>query len=474
MYFVRRIHHEPARPVRPGGPAVRRPTLRGRLTVVTAAAVAIAVIGVSVAAWLLLRDQLRSEVQSDLYEQATTLAKHTDPTRLQSPPSWVKSDVSTLFGVVYPNGSSRQPVFQTAKLPVSAQDVSVSVGDSGPILRDVHVDKVHYLMLTMHSARGDAVQLADDLTDVDTTTTNFGVLLGVADAIGIVIAAALGYGLTVAGLRPVYRVAAAAAHVAETQDLATAVPITPREISEVASVAGSVNQMLTALGLAREAQRQLVEDANHELATPLTSLRTNVDLLLRAERNPDRRLEPEDRDRLLTDIEAQMRELDHLIEEIVELAKDPNSAEEPAELDLAEVTRAAVVRARARTPEVTFRLTDSPAHVTGQRLALERAVLNLLDNAAKWSPRGEPVLIEVRRWHGLAEVVVSDRGPGVPVADLERVFERFHRTAEARSMPGSGLGLAIVRQVALAHAGRAWLAPRPGGGTEAHIEIPHD
>lgn len=451
-----------------------RPTLRGRLTVVTAAAVAVAVLGVSLAAWLLLRAELRDQVQSDLYQQASVLAKHTDPTKLQSPPSWVKPDVSILFGVVSSSGYSRRPVFQTAQLPVTTADVSVAVGDTGDLVRDVYVDRVHYLMLTVHSVRGDAVQLATDLTDVDTTMTYFGVLLGVADVIGIVIAAGLGYGLTVAGLRPVYRVAAAAAHVAQTQDLATAVPISRREIAEVASVAGSMNQMLTALGLAREAQRQLVEDANHELATPLTSLRTNVDLLLRAERNPDRRLEPEDRQRLLTDIEAQMRELDHLIEEIVELAKDPSSAEEPTDLDLAEVTKAAVVRARARTPEIAFAFTDEPVPVTGQRLALERAVLNLLDNAAKWSPKDEPVLVEVRRWHGLAEVVVSDRGPGVPVADLERVFERFHRTAESRSMPGSGLGLAIVRQVAIGHGGRAWLAPRPGGGTEAHIEMPSE
>ncbi|HEX3786738.1 MAG TPA: HAMP domain-containing sensor histidine kinase [Pseudonocardiaceae bacterium] len=451
---------------------MRRPTLRRRLTILTALAVAVGVVGVTVTAWLLLRVQLRDEVQADLFQQAGNLAEHVDPTKLQSPPSWVKPDLSTLFGVVYPNGGSRRPVFQSPKLPVTGVDVAVALGDSGPVLRDVYVDRVHYLMLTTHSVRGDAVQLADDLTDVDTTLTDFGVLLGVTDAIGIVVAAALGYGFTVAGLRPVYRVAAAAAHVAETQDLATAVPISPQEIAEVASVADSMNQMLTALGLARDAQRQLIEDANHELATPLTSLRTNVDLLLRAERNPDRTLEPEDRVRLLTDIEAQMRELDHLIEEIVELAKDPGSAEEPTEIDLAEVTRAAVHRARTRTPDAIFELTDESVMVLGQRLGLERAVLNLLDNAAKWSPAGEPVEVVVRRWQGLAEVVVSDRGPGVPIEDLERVFERFHRTTEARAMPGSGLGLAIVRQITLANGGRSWIARRAGGGTEAHIELP--
>ena len=221
----------------------------------------------------------------------------------------------------------------------------------------------------------------------------------------------------------------------------------------MASVAASMNRMLTALGMAREAQRQLVEDASHELATPLTSLRTNIDLLLRAERSPDRKLEGDDKLKLLSDVEAQMGELDHLIEEVVELARDPGSTDEATELDLASVVRTAVGRARTRSPEVSFTLTDQPIMVFGKRSGLERAVLNLLDNAAKWSPPDYPVRVDVRYEGGLADIVVADRGPGVPAAEQERVFERFYRTAEARSMPGSGLGLAIVRQVVTAHGG---------------------
>jgi two-component system sensor histidine kinase MprB len=136
------------------------------------------------------------------------------------------------------------------------------------------------------------------------------------------------------------------------------------------------------------------------------------------------------------------------------------------------VVRDAVGRARTRTPEVPFALTAAPVAVVGKRMSLERAVLNLLDNAAKWSPPGETVGVDVRRRNGVARVTVADRGPGVPEADLERVFERFHRTAEARALPGSGLGLAIVRQVVTSHGGRAWLARRDGGGTEACIELP--
>ena len=451
---------------------MRRPTLRRRLTTLSAAAVAIAVVGVSVAAWLLLRLELRDEVAGDLGQQVENLALYHDPTKLASPPAWVRPDVSTLFGVVEPNGSSRRPKFQSEPLPVTASDTAVAIGDTEQTYRDVYVDKVHYMMVTQHSVRGDAVQLAADMTDQDNTLTHFAVLLIGADAVAIVVAAALGYGLTVAGLQPVHRVAAAAAHVAHTQDLRAAVPIARREPAEVASVAASVNHMLMALGTSREAQRQLVDDASHELATPLTSLRTNVDLLLRAERDPDRHLSDVDRQRLLTDIEAQMGELDQLIEEVVDVARDPGYGEEITELDLADVVRSAVIRARTRTPDVMFTLTEQPAPMYGKRASLERAVLNLLDNAAKWNPPNEPVFVDVQRVDHRATVTVADSGPGVPEADLERVFERFHRTADARAMPGSGLGLSIVRQVVQSHGGRAWLARRPSGGTAAYIEVP--
>jgi two-component system sensor histidine kinase MprB len=450
----------------------RRPTLRRRLTILTAAAVAIAVIGVSVAAWLLLRLEMRNEVASDLGQQADDLAQHYDPTKLASPPAWVRPDVSTLFGVVEPNGHGRRPKFQSVSLPVDATDVSVALGDSLPVYRDVYVHRVHYMLITEHSVRGDAVQLAADMTDQDDTLTHFAVLLAGADAVAIVVAAALGYGLTVAGLKPVHRVAGAAAHVAATQDLNAAVPIAGHEPAEVASVAASVNQMLGALGMSREAQRQLVDDASHELATPLTSLRTNVNLLLRAERNPQRQLSDTDRQRLLTDIEAQMGELDQLIEEVVDVARDPGYGEELTELDLADVVRNAVLRARIRTPEVTFALTEQSIPMIGKRGSLERAVLNLLDNAAKWNPPGEPVYVDVQRLAGLASITVTDSGPGLADPDLERVFERFHRTDEARAMPGSGLGLAIVRQVVQSHGGRAWLSRRTEGGTVAHIAVP--
>ena len=453
----------------------RRPSLRRRLGVVSAAAVAVAVIGVSVAAWLLLRDQL-SNVVNERLDRQVVFAVKIDSAGMRSNVQSGGPD-TPLYQTVFPDGSSLTPVGQ-ASIPVSAVDRQVARRALYDTTEDVKINGTSYRVLTrwirtkQTGPNGHAVQIAVDLSEMNGTLASFGLVLALTGGVGIAAAGVLSYWLTRAGLRPVDRVVAAAEHIASTQDLSAAVSVDQRDPHEVTRVAESMNSMLNALGASRDAQRQLVEDASHELATPLTSLRTNVDLLLRAENHPERRLESADKQRLLQDVQAQMHELDHLIEEVVELARDPRSGEQVEEIDLADVVRSAMTRARARTPQVDFTLTEAPAMVRGQANALERAVLNLLDNAAKWGPPGLPVEVLVRQWGASVEIKVADRGPGIAEDDLERVFERFHRTKEARQMPGSGLGLAIVRQVVQGHGGRAWMSRRKGGGTEAWIRLP--
>jgi two-component system sensor histidine kinase MprB len=162
------------------------------LTVLTAAAVALAVVLVSGTAWFLLRTQLRDNIVDDLQQQAEPLVNRIDPATLQSPPAWLRPDISTLFGVVSTNGHSKRPKFQAQALPVAPVDVQVALGSQDAEVRDIYLDKVHYLMLTEHSSRGDAVQFATDLTTVDDTLNKFAVLLGGAGLLAIVIAAALG------------------------------------------------------------------------------------------------------------------------------------------------------------------------------------------------------------------------------------------------------------------------------------------
>jgi two-component system, OmpR family, sensor histidine kinase MprB len=220
--------------------------------------------------------------------------------------------------------------------------------------------------------------------------------------------------------------------------------------------------MLAALEASAKAQRQLVADASHELRTPLTSLRTNIEVLA-----GKRRLREQDREPLLSDVVEQLDEMTTLIAELIELAHGDGQPREPEEVRLDVLTADAVERTRRNRPGVTFRTELTESVVDGVPATLERAIGNLLDNAAKWSPPGGEVEVGVRD----GEVTVRDHGPGIDEDDLPYVFDRFYRSTAARGMPGSGLGLAIVRQVAEAHGG-AVTAERPeDGGTLMRLRL---
>ena len=233
---------------------------------------------------------------------------------------------------------------------------------------------------------------------------------------------------------------------------------------EVGRLSASFSRMLARLAVAREAQERLVQDAAHELRTPLTSLRANAEVLRRVTE-----LSPDSRDRLFDDIEGETRELGHLVDELVELAlsRGRDEAEEPVELSA--VARRAAQRVYRRTGRLVLCDADDCV-VRGRRQGLERAVGNLLENAAKFAPVAdgdEPIELRLRR----GTITVRDRGPGIRADDAERVFDRFYRAGTARGLPGSGLGLAIVRDVAEAHGGTVFARARPGGGASVGFTV---
>jgi two-component system sensor histidine kinase MprB len=234
------------------------------------------------------------------------------------------------------------------------------------------------------------------------------------------------------------------------------------------------NQMLTALDSSRSRQKQLVADAGHELRTPLTSLRTNLDLLVQNDATPPAsQLAATERAALLLDVQAQIEELSVLVGDLVELSRDDgpptNTVGATVEtVDLAEVVERAAERVRRRAPRLTFDVAGGPWEVLGQPAALERAVTNLLDNAAKWSPEGGTVTVRLTG----GTLTVADQGPGIPAEDLPHVFERFYRSLEARALPGSGLGLAIVDQTVRRHGGAVGAGRGPSGGTVITMTLP--
>jgi two-component system, OmpR family, sensor histidine kinase MprB len=241
-----------------------------------------------------------------------------------------------------------------------------------------------------------------------------------------------------------------------------------RGSDEVARLAGSLNAMLTALDDSRRRQRRLVADAGHELRTPLTSLRTNIELLVHADLHPERSLSAADRRALLVDLQAQLRELSGLVADLVDAARDEVLEDPVEDVQLADLVAGGMERARLRAPTVRFDVDLQPTVVRGRRQLLERAVTNVLDNAAKWSPQGGTVEV----WLRGGELAVRDHGPGIAGEDLPLVFDRFYRAPAARHLPGSGLGLAIVREAVQAHGGTVEVTSAPGGGTTVRLQLP--
>jgi two-component system sensor histidine kinase MprB len=171
------------------------------------------------------------------------------------------------------------------------------------------------------------------------------------------------------------------------------------------------------------------------------------------------RLPADDLARTVDDVDSELRELTGLVNELIELATDERDEEPVEDVVLARIgERAAVRLARRASRQVTLDLDDSV--VTGRERAIERAVTNLLDNAAKFDTTRLPIELTIAN----ATISVRDHGPGIAPADQPLVFERFYRSDEARSRPGSGLGLSIVRAVATAHGGGVFVRNHPDGG----------
>lgn len=277
---------------------------------------------------------------------------------------------------------------------------------------------------------------------------------------GLVLSGALGWFAAWTGLRPVGKFKDAARRVATTRDLTTRIDVSGDD--ELGSLARSFNTMLDALERSARAQKRLVADASHELRSPLTAIRTNVEIL------SDDRLPQEERAEVSKAVVAGLEELTRLVADVVELARDEEPAALIEDISFDDLVRREIDRARCHWPSVTYAVTLEPTTVRGVADRLSRAVANLLDNAAKYSPTGSTVSVTLT--DGVLDV--RDHGPGIAADDLPHVFDRFYRAPGARALPGSGLGLAIVRQVVDSHGGAVEALAAPGGGTLVRLGLP--
>ncbi|HZE65395.1 MAG TPA: ATP-binding protein [Sporichthyaceae bacterium] len=444
-------------------------TLKVRVGALVALVVGITVAVTSLAAFFTIRAQLYNSFDRSLIgrAQALELTPATDFTDLVHFPSGIFAAADTRLAIVYPDGT---PFYSSPEdsPPIGDQELKVANGTYRSSIRTTdykgHTYRVYAIPKTQEEGSRTAFVLAQTTGEIDRTLQELGTALLVIGLAGVALATYAGVVVARQGLRPVTQLTQAAEHVARTGELR---PIKVRGDDELARLGASFNSMLLAVERSRDRQRRLVADAGHELRTPLTSLRTNLDLLAQAQNQAG--LSAVDKAELLGDVRAQVEELTGLVSDLVELARDDVERSEGRPVDMAEVVALAVERARRRAPEVTFDVRTRPWTVFGDSRALERAVLNLLDNAGKWSPAGGTVT--VRLSDGV--VSVADEGPGIAEADLPFVFERFYRSEESRTMPGSGLGLAIVRQAAERHGGTVTADRAAQGGALMRMRLPH-
>jgi len=469
----------------------RRLSLRSRLTLISAIAVAVTVIAVSTSCWWLIRIQLYQQLDDQLVSDSQVALDAATPADAQrallagggsggdshdeigSPPVVV---VRFLNSAGIPTATSDGADALGPVDPTAKRIVASGTGSGVEDVKGVeHVEGGRFYRVRTVASPGGAVQVARRVGGVKDTLAHLGALLIAIGLAGSAGAGLIGWTVARAGLRPVDLLTGAVEQVARTHDLSAKIPVDGHD--EIARLAEAFNAMLSALEESKAAQRQLVQDAGHELWTPLTSLRNNIELLIHTDEQSGtgRVLSAQDRARLLADLGAQAAELTTLTTELVELAGENADPEAFELIDLADLVGGAVDRARVRWPAVCFETLAEPAVLAAQPASLERALLNLLDNAAKWSPPGGKVRVRlgvhVVDMARIAEVTVADEGPGIPVEERPKVFERFYRVTSARSMPGSGLGLAIVAQAIQAHHGTVSVGDAGGGGAELRVRL---
>jgi two-component system, OmpR family, sensor histidine kinase MprB len=446
-------------------------SFRARLTLAAAGAVAVAVVLASVLVYVLVSDRLHSELDASLRDRAARLthSEH-DQGIFDRVPSAILGQARGFYQYADAQGNVALPQFEAGQrpLPGDPRVRQVASGSRGQFYADQTVQGVHLRVLTVPATLFStvpptpiAVQIALPLTEIDSTLSRLAWILFFVALSGVGLAVILGWLVARAAVAPVGRLTTATEEITETRDLSRRVEAGSHD--ELGRLGTSFNTMLAALEESQQAQRQLVADASHELRTPLTSLRTNVELLALG------KLPDDERTKALADVSQQLEELTVLVTDVVDLARDgePQRVVEDVRLDL--LVGDAVERARLHTPRVRFDADLHESLVQGVPDRLFRAVANVLDNAAKWSPPGGTVDVEVAH----CRVTVRDQGPGIAAEDLPHVFDRFYRSPAARGTPGSGLGLAIVRQVVESHGGTVSAGAADGGGTVVRLAFPN-
>jgi len=444
-------------------------TIRRRIALVSTAAVAVTVVVVSIGAFIGAQRQIMGEIDQSLHARAEIIQNvpigvippgFNDVTTSRGGnvrPGRGDFD-STFYQVILSDGTTINAGVEGIVLPAPTVD---EVDISEPTLRTVRVEDLSLRVVTVyHSETGSIVQMARPLTEARSTLAGFAAVLAVGGALGIAIAGGLGFLVARSALKPIDELRGSISDISASRSLTDRLDVTGAD--EIAELAEAFNGLLAEIEASKAEQVRLVRDAGHELRTPLTALRTNLEILQRHDVPADERAA------MIDAAHFEVAELSSLVTEVVDLATDRYEEEEATDVTIGGVVAEIAERAKRRNDRDVV-VEDDGSVVHAKRDAIDRAISNIVTNADKWTPRGETILVEIDS----GRVTVTDSGPGFGAADVDHVFERFYRSAEARSMPGSGLGLSIVAQIVEDHGGTVFAHSRSDAtGAVVGFELP--
>ncbi len=449
-------------------------SLRRRITGAVAIGVAAVVLVLAAVVYTSVRSHLRSEIDSALVARTQQLpgigggppnggsgsqGRPGGPGRggLRPPGGDQYGGAPAFFQVVYPDGTVVAQVGGGGGLPATKQAVAVAKSTGGHAFFDQTVNGEHlrvYAMAVPSATDPDqsfAVEAVRPLTEVDNVLHQLLYTFGAVIAAGILLALAMGAFISRAALAPIGRFV----NRTEAVTVDGSERLEEGDTEELARLAVSFNRTLDALEESVASQRHLIADASHELRTPIAALRSNIQIFLDSGRLP-----PDERTGLQAAIIAELDELTQLVDDVLELSRGATAPDSVEELRLDTIVSEAIERTHRRAPDLQFDVVLDPTTIRQVPERVARAVINVLDNARKWSPQDGRV--EVKLSGGVLEV--RDHGPGFPPQDLPHVFDRFYRAERSRTMPGSGLGLAIVSQTARSGGGFVEADNAPDGG----------
>ena len=447
--------------------SLRPRSLRARTILYLGGGTMLVAVLFAVATYLLSRNFLLAQRVQGVQRRANIDARLTT-SRLETP----GTDVGDVLSALDPLSASAVLIHRSAGWYSSSLDVGAdavppglltmtSGGHPGYQVVDGPNGEIVVVGIPLTGVGGELYEVAplDDLV----RSLN---ILGVILAIGTVCATAAGVGIGVWAsrrvLEPLDGVATAAAQIAGGQ---LSRRLDPTDDPDLVTIVGSFNSMVDALQTRIERDASFAADVSHELRTPLTTLVAAVGLL----QSRSDQMTPVQRQALdLT--AAELDRFRRLLDELIELARFdaglPDQQLQP--IDVRCLVEQSLVRRGLPTDLVSG---DSDTFVSADRARLERAFANLVDNAERYG--GGVVAVRVAREDTGVGLFVDDAGPGVPLGDRERVFDRFATSGGSRgSARGTGLGLAIVRETASSLGGEVWCTDRPGGGARFVLWLP--